>query len=329
MKTLIVGDLHAGINRNNSIYHRTLLKYALWIKRLCVERGINHIIQLGDVFDNRNQISVETLNIVSKFFEILKDFTIDITIGNHDALYNDHSKVNSLVPFKEHPNITIHENVTKRGDMVFTGWGVKLEDIPECRLLFGHYDTIGFELQKGKVSSHGFKASDLMEKVSGAVYTGHYHRPQLRHYNKKPLHYVGSAYPLDWNDADDTKFVYILDTDTLALETIENTVSPRFNYIRNEEDLDKIEGNFVSIKYTLGEVGDKWVSKIQAFKPLAVKTELLSDNVKQIETDIADFKVVKIEDIIEEWVTASLANIDDDSKKEVAKLAKMRYINKK
>lgn len=329
MKTFIIGDLHAGINRNNPIFHRTLLKYALWIKRIGHEKGINHIIQLGDIFDNRTQISVETLNVVAKFFDILRDFTIDITIGNHDCVFNDHAKVHSLAAFREHPNITIHETVTHRGDMVFTGWGVKLEDIPKCKLLFGHYDTVGFELQKGKISSHGFKAADLMEKVSGAIYTGHYHIPQLKFYNKKPFHYVGSAYALDWNDADSAKYLYILDTDTLKLETIENTISPQFHHIRDEKDLPKIEGNFVAMQYKSGEEGDKWKAKIQNLKPLNIKASLVVDSITTVDVDITEFKVVKIEDIIDEWVPAALANMDDDEKKEIAKLARMNYLNKR
>jgi DNA repair exonuclease SbcCD nuclease subunit len=331
MKYLIVGDLHAGVQKNNPVFHRTLLKYGLWVKHIAEKNDVKHIIQLGDIFDNRFNISVETLNIVSKFFEIWKDFTIDITVGNHDNVYNDNSKINSLAPFKRHPNINIHETVTNRNGFVFTGWGVKLEDIPECDYLFGHYDTVGFELQKGKISTHGFKADEVMKKVNKMVFSGHYHRPQVKLYDKKPFYYSGSAYSLDWNDVDNSKYLYILDTDTHKVQLIENNVSPRFIHIRQDSDLNLVENNFVAIRYNHSDDGSEWKTKIQNLKPLGIKTELINEKVKQKkdESEIDEFKVVKIEDMIDPWVTSSIANLDDEELKKVAKLAKEKYISKR
>ena len=329
MKYIIVGDLHGGKDRNSSIFHRTLLKYALWIKKLANEQGIKNIIQLGDVFDNRFQISVETLKVVSTFFDVLSDFNIDIITGNHDCVLNDSSKVNSLTPFKRHPNITIHEGVTERDGLVFTGWGVKLEDIPKCDYLFGHYDTVGFELQKGKISTHGFKANDVMEKVNKMLFSGHYHRPQVKLYDDKPFYYTGSAFPLDWNDADSQKFVYILDSKSNKLDIIPNNISPKFTYIRDEKDLSKVSNNFVAISYNSNDKDNSWKKKIENLNPLGIKTEIVSEKVgqKNIEdADLKEFKVVAIENIIEDWVKNSLTNLSDDELEEVAKRSKKKYI---
>ena len=230
MKYLIIGDIHAGKktrnSRNGEVFHKVLKDYALLVKTVAHLNNICNIIQMGDVFDNRNAISLETLDYVTQFFDILEEFHIDVVCGNHDALLNDNASINSLTPFKKHPNITVHDKVTVQDDMVFAGWGVKLDDFPPCKLFFGHIDTVGFELQKNRIATHGFKASDLMDKVSGAVFTGHYHLPQVRHYSGKPFCYTGSAFSLDWNDIDNTKYVYILDTDTLEVKKIENLISP-------------------------------------------------------------------------------------------------------
>lgn len=332
MKYLIIGDLHGGINRNNPIFHRTLLKYALWVNKLANEQGIKNIIQLGDVFDNRFQISVETLKVVSMFFDVLADFNIDIITGNHDCMLNDSSKVNSLTPFKRHPNITIHEGITERNGMVFTGWGVKMEDIPKCDYLFGHYDTVGFELQKGKVSNHGFKAVDIMAKVGKTLFSGHYHRPQVKLYDSKPFYYAGSAFPLDWNDADSQKFVYILETDSGKVDIIPNNLSPKFVYIRDESDLSKVPNNFVAIAHNSNDKDNSWKKKVQNLNPLGIKTEIITEKIGQKdsdEIDLTEFKVVSIENIIEDWVKASLTNLSDKELEEVAKRAKKQYILKK
>ncbi len=331
MKYLIIGDLHAGIQKNSTVFHRTILKYGLWVKHIAEKNGIENIIQLGDIFDNRFNISVETLNVVSKLFDIWRDFQVDVTVGNHDCVYNDSSKVNSLSPFKRHPNITIHDKVTKRNNLVFTGWGVKLEDIPECDYLFGHYDTVGFELQKGKISTHGFKADDVMKKVHKMVFSGHYHRPQVKLYDGKPFYYSGSAYALDWNDADNSKYLYILDTDTHRVQLIENDVSPKFIHIRRDSDLKLVENNFVAIRYSNSINDTEWKTKIQNLKTLGIKTELVQEKVEQNknENDIENFKVVKIEDMIEPWVNSFISNLSLDELKEVAKKAKEKYILKR
>ena len=329
MKYLIIGDIHAGKktrnSRNGEVFHKVLKDYAHWVKQVALENNIQNIIQMGDVFDNRNAISLETLDYVTQFFDILEEFHIDIVVGNHDALLNDNASINSLTPFKKHPNITVHDKVTVQDDMVFAGWGVKLDDFPPCKLFFGHIDTVGFELQKNRIATHGFKASDLMDKVSGAVFTGHYHLPQVRHYSGKPFCYTGSAFSLDWNDIDNTKYVYILDTDTLEVKKIENIVSPRFYHINNESQLGLISGNFISIDYVMGEVGEKWKSKVLAMNPLELRTNTIREKVQQIENEIAEFKVVDIKETLGSWPMENLANLSEDLKKRVAEKCQKMY----
>lgn len=329
MKYLIVGDIHAGIKHNSKIFHNTLISYGKWLKKICEEKNIKNIIQLGDIFDNRTQISVETLQKVSDFFEILKDIEIDIVVGNHDCLYNENADVHSLSPFKNRKNIHIHDKVTIKNNMVFTGWGVKLEQIPECDYLFGHYDTVGFELQKNRISTHGFRAVDVMNKVKKMVFSGHYHRPQMKIYDKKPFYYSGSAFPLTWEDSDHTKYVYTLDTKTSKVQSIENDISPRFYYINSENQIDKVSGNFVAISFSSNEEGERWRSQIQNLAPLDIKTEIINEKVVQVENDISAFRIAKIEDILDEWPEKNLINLTDKQKKRVAQKAQKMYILKK
>jgi len=323
-KALIIGDIHAGISKNSKIFHETLLQYGDWIKRLATDRNITRLIFLGDIFDNRVNISLDTLNCVSQFFEKLTEYTIDITPGNHDCLLNDNASINSLAPFKNHPNIRVHDNITMDNDIVYAGWGVKLDDIPNCRLFFGHIDVVGYELTKGKISQHGFRGKDLMDKVSGAVYTGHYHHPQTRNYNGKPLCYTGSAFALNFNDAGDQKFIYELDLDTLEVEKIPNTISPKFYYITDIKDYDKIQGNFVSIKVPAGDEGIKILTDIQTYNPLHVKTAICEQPHFQSSPEVNSFKLVKIDDTIREYIMG-MDTIDDDQKNQVVSMLNDLY----
>ena len=325
MKQLIVGDIHAGINKNNKVFHKTLLEYGNWISSICRDNDINEIVFLGDIFDSRIAITLETLQIVSEFFDILVDFKLEIVVGNHDCVFNDSAKVHSLAPFKNHPNITVHDKVTVDEDKVYCGWGTKLEDIPECKIVYGHFDIVGYELTKGKISQHGFKGSDLMEKVSGLCLSGHYHNPQARKYNGKLLKYTGSAFPLSFNDVNSTKYVYILDTDTLELESIENNISPCFKYIKDGDPLDDIEGHFISVISDDQSLKDK----IQALNPVFIRQELV-DEVKKFDSDnkeIIEFQVVDVAEAIEEFCKNSLDEfaLDPDEIEEVAAAVNRKY----
>lgn len=318
---LIVGDLHLGNNKNNPIFLQTALDYARWIDKLCYSENIDTIVQLGDVFHNRETTHSIVIDCAYNFFKILEKYDIHIVSGNHDALYNNVSDVNSLKLLSRWPNITVHEKVTTIGDLCFCGWGTKLEDIPDSKIIFGHFDIKGFQMSSFKISEHGFSASDLMNKCQ-LLMSGHYHKPQVRFYDKKPLIYTGSAYQLNWGESGEDKYSYILNTETLEYRPVENKISPRFEYIKNEKDLEKVKNNFVSIEIENVEEVAEVVAKHKALGAIDIKTSY-----KQIEykreiplenDDIATFETPSsVNECIDEYVEL-LENLTDEEKKTVA-----------
>lgn len=318
---LVVGDLHLGVNKNNPLFFKTALRYADWLVAICQKKNIDTIVQLGDVFHNREMIHLPALNAASEFFDKLKDYNIHVIVGNHDALYNNISDVNSLKLLSRWPNITVHEKVTTIGDLCFCGWGTKLEDIPDSKIIFGHFDIKGFEMSSFKISEHGFTASDLMNKCQ-LLMSGHYHKPQVRFYDKKPLVYTGSAYQLNWGESGEDKYSYILNTETLEYRPVENKISPRFEYIKSEKDLEKVKNNFVSIEIENVEEVAEVVAKHKALGAIDIKTSY-----KQIEYkreiplengDVATFETPSsVNECIDEYVEL-LDNLTDEEKKTVA-----------
>lgn len=315
---LVIGDIHIGNNKNNTIFFNTAINYAKWIKNICNQNGITQIIQLGDILHNRENIHLSASDCVYEFFSILSEFDIHITVGNHDCLYNNVSDVNSLKLLSRWPNITVHEKVTTVGDLCFCGWGTKLEDIPDSKIIFGHFDIKGFQMSAFKISEHGFSASDLMNKCQ-LLMSGHYHKPQVRFYNKKPLIYTGSAYQLNWGESGEDKFAYILNTETLEYRPVQNKISPRFEYIKNEKDLEKVKNNFVSIEIENVEEVAEVVAKHKALGAIDIKTSY-----KQIEYkreiplengDVATSETPSsVNECIDEYV-ALLENVTDEEKK--------------
>lgn len=318
---LVVGDIHLGVNKNNPLFFKTALRYADWLVAICKKKNIDTIVQLGDIFHNREMIHLPALNAASEFFDKLKDYNLHIITGNHDCLYNNVSDVNSLKLLSRWPNITVHEKVTTIGDLCFCGWGTKLEDIPDSKIIFGHFDIKGFQMSSFKISEHGFSASDLMNKCQ-LLMSGHYHKPQVRFYDKKPLIYTGSAYQLNWGESGEDKYSYILNTETLEYRPVENKISPRFEYIKSEKDLEKVKNNFVSIEIENVEEVAEVVAKHKALGAIDIKTSY-----KQIEYkreiplengDVATFETPSsVNECIDEYVEL-LDNLTDEEKKTVA-----------
>lgn len=324
-KVAVIGDLHLGVNKSSEIFFDTSLKYADWLIAECKKRKIDTIIQLGDIFHHQYVLCVGTLNAAYKFFDKLRDFNIHVIVGNHDLPKKGYVEENSLKLLSEWPNITVHEKVTSIDNVTFCGWGTKLDDIPKYqRILFGHFDIRGFQMTSTKISEHGFNASDLMDRCD-LLMSGHYHKPQIRFYNKKPLIYSGSCYQLNWGESGEEKFLYFLDTETLKIEKIENTISPRFEYIRDEKDYGKIKNNFVSITSNVEDIKDKYKFLIEN-KALDVRTVTLKPKIddESQETMLSDFRIVSIDEGIDEY-SKLISNLDDDERKIVADIAKKLY----
>lgn len=325
-KILVVGDLHLGVNKNNPEFFKIALNYADWIDEICKNNKIDTIVQLGDIFHNREMVHVPTINCANDFFNKLKDYKIHITVGNHDCLYNETSDVNSLKLLKNWPNITIHEKVTTIDGITFCGWGTKMSDIPQTqKIIFGHFDIRGFEMSALKISDHGFTASDLMNRCS-LLMSGHYHKPQTRLYNAKPLVYTGSAYQLNWGESGEIKRVCILNTRTLKYEEVENTVSPKFEYIKSSNDYHKAANNFVSVEIDNPEEFNSIVTKLKSLNAVDVRTTIkkIKKDGSVFDADVEQFKGVSISDAIDEYVSL-LENLDDTDKQIVSSKIKKLY----
>jgi len=322
-KCLVVGDIHIGNNKNNPIFFDTSIKYATWIRDICIENNIHQIIQLGDILHDRNHIHLAASDCVYDFFTILSKFDIHVTVGNHECLYNTNTSINSLKLLSEWPNITIHDKVTTVDDITFCGWGTKLDDIPKKqKIIFGHFDIKGFDMSANKIAEHGFTASDLMERCE-LLMTGHYHKPQTRFYSKKPLIYTGSCFQLNWGESGEDKFAYILDTETLKYEAVENKISPRFEYIKSKKDYGKIANNFVAIESIVDE-HDNIIAEMMANNALDIKT-INRPSKKVINDDtVKDFKGIDVCDVIDEYVSL-VEDLTEEDKKYLAERGKRLY----
>ena len=112
-KIAIISDLHFGVHGDSEKWHKIMLDYAHWLGNLLKERQLHNLYILGDVFDNRKAVGVETIQVAHDFFEILFNYMGDIglkiviIVGNHDSFYEDNSKTSSVSIFGDWPGIDL------------------------------------------------------------------------------------------------------------------------------------------------------------------------------------------------------------------------------
>ena len=316
----IFSDPHYGVHRNSEIWHKIALDHAKWAAQQFKERGIQDIIIPGDIFHDRNDIAVNTLHVVTDIFDILSDFNIIITVGNHDAYYRDNSSVNSVSILRGWSNITVIDTlqvVNLCGKKIaFCPWGQNVEDIPYCDLIVGHFEINSFKMNSYKVCTNGLKASDLTTRAHLTI-TGHFHHRDERKYSIGTILYVGSPYQQDWGDFGTTKGLYVLDMADLSYDFIENNISPKYMRLQYTElatDVytadtlkNAISGNIVKfiVDQTIDpNVLDGIVRKLVSLKPVEFTIEhdvSLQSKLNIEEAALKDFNV-DVEKSIEEFI---------------------------
>lgn len=226
----IFSDIHIGLGQNSQTWHTNILEFAEWCKDFYKKKKIKTLIIPGDIFHNRNEISVQTLNVANKFFQILKDFKIIISTGNHDCYYKDRSDVNSISIFNNWPNIHIIDsepltiNVCEK-KISFIPWGTDLEKIPCSNIIFGHFEINSFKYNNFSVCENGLTSKDLLQKAP-LIISGHFHTKDSREYQNGKIVYLGSPYQQNFGDIFEERGIYIFDIETEEFEFIHNTVSP-------------------------------------------------------------------------------------------------------
>jgi len=315
----IFSDIHIGLGQDSAMWHDIVLDFARWAAKEYIKAGINDIIIPGDIFHNRNEISVNTVAVATEFFEILKDFRLFISVGNHDSYYKDRSDINSISILKGWKNIIIVDKepiVIEAGDKTISliPWGTDIVDIPNTDICFGHFEINSFYMNSFKTCDHGLESKSLLN-AAPLVISGHFHKKDHRKYKDGEIVYVGSPYQHNFGDCGDSRGIYILNIKTNEFEYIENNVSPKhikvyLSKLKNGEQnsnflKESIKGNLISFIVDEEIANEKITllsSKINSLSPRFFRIDYKSfDNKLEISTDI-DYNMVDIEKNIEDFI---------------------------
>ena len=233
MKIVIITDQHFGARKGADYIHKYFKKFYDNIFFPYLEKNnIDTIVNMGDTFDNRRNIDIQSLEWVKvNYFDRLQQMgiTVHSVIGNHDIYYKDTNDVNSVdLLLREYNNIIVYKEPTTINlgglDILLLPWiteenkmrTLEAMNTTKADVVMGHLELNGFVATRGHMMEHGMDTSvfDKFDKV----YSGHFH---TRSTDGK-IYYLGNPYEMFWNDVNDTRGFHIFDTKTIEHTPVNN-----------------------------------------------------------------------------------------------------------
>jgi len=276
-KILIFGDIH--IHSHKSYNFFTLLSFQIldYIKFYCKKEGIENVVFLGDLFENRMIIKTEdAVETKKKFYSFKNEENLKLyaVVGNHDSVYESDISVNSVSLYQEYFNEFSHkENFYKLKklsndfvDFYILNYSpkktIKKTKLNENKLniLFTHNDIYGSPLQNGTYLKQGLDIDFF--KSFNLVFNGHIHnRAEFANVIQ-----VGSPYKYAINELNTESGFYVLtlDNNSFSYEIIKLDFLPKLLTLKvteaksdfYKEELEKmnIENDFLMLEIYINDL---------------------------------------------------------------------------
>lgn len=251
MKIAILNDTHFGARNDNAVIAEHQRKFYNdvffpYIK----ENGITTVFHLGDLTDRRKYINFVTANNMhEQFFKPCQEAGIEVHViaGNHDTYYKNTNEVNSLRQLYGHTsmeNLHLYWEEPVELDMdgckiMLAPWicqdnyevSMKAIASTKAQILMGHFEIVGFEMDKGHLCDHGMDRKSF-QKFDG-VYSGHFHQPS-KHGN---IAYLGAQYEMTWSDHQQRRGFNVFDTDTREMTNVQNPYRLFHKIVYDDSDM--------------------------------------------------------------------------------------------
>ena len=311
MKIAFFSDLHIGVHKNNTEWHKIALQWCDWFCKQCHQHNVDHIIFCGDLFHHRDSIDVRSLNVADAIVKkISNEYNVSMIVGNHDCYYKDKGIINSLKQWKNIDGVSIYFDKTGKDEndwccekidncnIVFAPWGSDLYNLPDGDILIAHCELNNFKLNNNRISDCKLEANTILDKIPVA-FIGHIHTRSERSYgNDKKIIYVGNPYEMDFNDEGNTKGIYIYDTISKNISFIENTISPKHKkvFASKVDSIKSEELNNTIVKLVVDkQLNDDELtqikSKISTSSPFHIADTDYIDNFKNLQTEDGEYDI--------------------------------------
>lgn len=199
-------DIHFGRRSNSKVHNQDCLDHISWFCDKITKAGdYSHIAFLGDWFESRSAINIETMEYSYEGLKMLNSLSIPIyfIVGNHDLHRRTTRDVHSVRMFQEMSNIIVIDKPTVVDNLLFSPFLFE----PEYGGLIQHNDLYAFlghfEFKNFVITGY----NTLMEHgpdhklFNGPkkIFSGHFHKRQVC----DNVVYIGNAFPMDFGDAGD------------------------------------------------------------------------------------------------------------------------------
>jgi len=314
MKIAIITDTHYGARKGSKHLHDYFEQfYNDVFFPFLEENPIDAVIHMGDVFDSRKSIDLQSLEWSKRVvFDPLKKYEVHVITGNHDCYYKNTNYVNSPeLLLTDYSNITLYsspQTINVGGlDILMLPWICSenyqkaLDAISKtnAKVVMGHLELNGFRATRGHMMEDGMDIG-LFDKFD-KVFSGHFH---TRSDNGK-IFYLGNPYEMFWNDVNDPRGFHVFDTETLTHTSVDNPYKLFYNIYY--EDTNYKLFNATEYENKIAKVIVRKKSKPKDFEKFIDK--LYSVGVQDLKI-IENFEISENEDfeIDEEENTISILN---------------------
>lgn len=253
-KAAIFGDLHIGDKSDSPVHNQDCLNYIKWFCEQAVAEKVDQIIFVGDWFDNRSRLRLDTIDTGNAALRLLLEVApVTMIVGNHDMFFRNNRSVHSVDSYREWEGVTIIDKPTVIDDVGLVPFLVGTEYLEvldmEARYIFGHFELPHFLMNstiampdKGALKGDAFTHPEM-------VFSGHFHQRQLKtNTNRIPIWYIGSPFGHDFNDVgDEARGMMILKTGDEP-KFINWMEGPLFQRFKTGEVLEMLESDTLSKK---------------------------------------------------------------------------------
>lgn len=290
MRELIIGDLHFGVKTNSTSWLDSQIRlFKELIIPTALHSNIDRIVFLGDLFDIRYSLNtvvgIEIKNIITELATAF-DKPILFVAGNHDF----YSPLEELLRYNSYEMLfgkeytTLHPNVKfivdcpyQCDDSLFLPW--YYTENPT------HFDEILYTYKFGKDIKAIYCHADLgswpgarISLLKGVkIYAGHIHYIVTDELSN--TYNVGAALQFNFADVNQPRYIYIAEDHTIV-EKIENTITPKFYRLLNDEIFTPQDAMFTNsyVQLCISTSNIKKANYIEQIKYL--KEKYLSSNIR-------------------------------------------------
>lgn len=265
LRVLVIGDVHLDPRcEKAAIRDRVISGQSQLFRKIEAyandpANSIGDIVFTGDLFTNQAYLTSQSVETASWLFgTALANHRVHIIAGNHDFLNDDDSVYSGS--FLEHfSNVHVirhrRETVEICGrEWTFVPWVFpsEIENLKEWltemasrpaekiagTVIVGHFDMLGMLMEAGQESLGGLSPA-LFSRAAGCVISGHYHCKSVTKIGGSVITYVGTPYHLTFAHVGTDCGFWVYDGNP-ELSFVENTESPRFVDVRDDDDLDAL-----------------------------------------------------------------------------------------